>query len=100
MTRRPMSALRARAVIESAALVKAPTWSEDRHWHVVDGDGKVLVVVAPSYGGVSQSGRNGWQWWLAGSGPSSATRPEKTCEQAAVAGLDAWERWATTRPSP
>lgn len=95
-----MSARRARAVIESATLVKAPTWREDRNWNVIDSDGKVLVVVAPSYGGVSRTGRNGWQWWLAGSGPSTTARPEKTREQAAVAGLTAWERWATTRPSP
>ncbi|MGY0062802.1 hypothetical protein ACWY4P_40755 [Streptomyces sp. LZ34] len=95
-----MSARRARAVIETAALVKAPTWREDRHWHVVASDGEVLVVVAPSYGGVSRSGRNGWAWWLAGSGPSSTARPERTCEQAAVAGLAAWNRLVTTRPSP
>lgn len=100
MTRRPMSERRARAVIESATLIKAPTWREDRHWHVVDADAEVLVVVAPSYGGLSRSGRNGWRWRLADSGPSSAARPEKTCEQAAVAGLAAWERWATTRPAP
>ncbi|MEU7240284.1 hypothetical protein [Streptomyces sparsogenes] len=97
MTRRPMSARRARAIIETATLTKALTWSEDRDWHVIDSNSQVLVVVAPNY---RAGRRSGWTWWLAGSGPSSTTRPEKTREQAAVAGLAAWERWATARPSP
>ncbi|MEU1663608.1 hypothetical protein ABZ547_08330 [Streptomyces sparsogenes] len=97
MTRRRMSVRRARAVIETATIVKAPTWSEDRDWHVVSGDGTVLVVIAPHY---RAGRRSGWTWWLAGSGPSSTARPERTCEQAADAGLAAWSRWATTRPSP
>jgi hypothetical protein len=81
-------------VIDAAAVVKAPTWSEDRRWHVTSG-GQVLVIVEPSYGGASRSGRNGWTWWLADSARMRNT-PRATREQAAVAGLAAWERSATT----
>ncbi|WP_328336762.1 hypothetical protein [Streptomyces violaceus] len=94
MTVRRMSARRAREVIEAAELVKAPDWSDTRHWHVVS-DGEVLVVVAPSYGGTSRSGRNGWRWWLADHGPSGDRRREGTIEQAAARGLADWERWST-----
>ncbi len=94
-----MSARRARASIDTVTIVKAPTWADDRAWHVVDADGRALVVVAPSYGGVSRSGRNGWRWWLADLGPSAAGRPERTREKAAIAGLAAWERWTTSRPA-
>jgi hypothetical protein len=94
-----MSAKRAAAIIGGAELVKAPDWRDTCHWHVVSG-GNVLVTIAPSYGGVSRSGRNGWQWWIAdlgpGIGPAAGSRPETTREQAAVAGLAAWQRWATT----
>ncbi|MHC3450777.1 hypothetical protein [Streptomyces prasinus] len=93
MTRRPMSARRARAIVEAAELVKAADWSDTRAWHVVSDD-VVLVVVEPSYGGTSRTGRNGWAWRLADAAiPGS--RPETTREQAAVAGLAAWTRWAT-----
>ncbi|MBL3664514.1 hypothetical protein JL475_00440 [Streptomyces sp. M2CJ-2] len=95
MTRRPMSARRARAVVVQARLVKAPDWSDTRAWHVV-ADDVVLVVVSPSYGGTSRSGRNKWQWRLADAAiPGS--RPEPTREQAAAAGLAAWERWVTSK---
>ncbi|MER8002949.1 hypothetical protein [Streptomyces sp. NPDC095613] len=56
MTRRPMSARRACAVIDAAELVKAPNWPDSRRWHVVSG-GDVLVIIEPSYRG---GGRNGW----------------------------------------
>lgn len=93
MTRRPMSASRAREVALQARLVKAPDHRETHTWHAV-ADGVVLVVVSPSYGGTSRSGRNGWQWRLADAAiPGS--RPETTREQAAAAGLAAWERWVT-----
>jgi hypothetical protein len=94
---RPLSAAKARAVIEAATLVKAPSWSEDRRWLVMSDD-TVLVVVTPSYGGVSRSGRNGWLWWLAQGAPVRHG-PHPTREQAAVAGLGAWERWATGKPA-
>jgi hypothetical protein len=94
-----MSAKRAAAIIGGAQLVKAPDWPDTRHWHVVSG-GNALVVIASSYGGVSRSGRNGWTWWLAdpgpGIGPAAGSRPEANREQAAAAGLDAWQRRATT----
>ncbi|MFJ6559961.1 hypothetical protein ACIQMV_08770 [Streptomyces sp. NPDC091412] len=91
-----MSARRARAIIDAAALVKAPDWRESREWHVVSG-GEVLVVIVPSYGGTSRSGRNGWRWRLADS-PGFTSTPEPTREKAAVAGLAAWIRWATRKP--
>jgi hypothetical protein len=92
---RPLSAKVVRAVIDAAEIVKAPDWSETRNWHVVSG-GDVLVVIEPSYGGASRSGRNGWTWWLA---DSARTRhqPEPTREKAAIAGLLAWERRATRK---
>lgn len=91
-----MSARRARAVIDAAEVVKAPDWRESRHWHVVSG-GQVLVVVAPSYGGTSVSGRNGWRWWLADHGPTGDRRRETTIQQAAARGLADWQRWATNK---
>ncbi|MFC8986046.1 hypothetical protein [Streptomyces sp. NPDC057115] len=90
-----MSARHTRAIIDAATLVKAPDWSESHTWHVVSG-GRLLVVVEPSYGGTSRSGRNGWTWWLADLGPSGASRRETTRQQAAARGLADWERWATT----
>jgi hypothetical protein len=92
-----MSARRARAVIEAAELVKAPDWRESRRWHVVTDDGEALVVIAPSYGGTSRTGRNGWTWWLAALGPSGSSRRETTIEQAAARGLADWQRWATSK---
>jgi hypothetical protein len=91
-----LSAAKARSAVEAAVLAKAPDWPETRHWHVTSG-GKVLVVVTPSYGGTGRSGRNGWTWWLASAGPGGKPGPYPTREQAAVAGLGAWERWATAR---
>lgn len=99
MTARRVSARRARAIIDAAVLVKAPDWSESRRWHVVSGD-MLLVVVAPSYGGTSRTGRNGWTWWLAHLGPSGTSRLEPTREQAAARGLADWQRWATTKETP
>jgi hypothetical protein len=91
VTRR-LSAAAARAVIEAAVLAKAPSWSDDRRWHVTSG-GTVLVVIAPAYSGIR---RTGWRYWLAELGPSS-NPPQTTRERAAVAGLGAWERWVTRR---
>jgi hypothetical protein len=91
-----MSAKRAAAIIGGAQLVKAPDWPDTRHWHVVSGD-TVLVVVAPSYGGASRTGRNGWRWWLAATGPTGSRDREPTRDQAAARGLAAWQRWATNK---
>ena len=90
MTARRMSARRAREIRDAAGLVKAPDWSESRRWHVVSG-GEVLVVVAPSYGGTSATGRNGWRWWIA----ALARRPARGCPRAGR-GLADWERWVTS----
>lgn len=90
MTR--LSAKDARAVLDAATLVKSPTWSEDRRWHVV-ADGVVLVVLEPAYTG---GRRTGWRWWLAQHGPAN-NPAQPTREKAAVAGLGAWERAATSR---
>jgi hypothetical protein len=92
-----MSARRAREIIDGAQLVKAPDWRETHRWHVVAADGTVLVVVAPSYGGTSRSGRNGWRWWIASLGPSGNRDREPTTQQAAARGLSDWQRWATSR---
>ncbi|AVH59993.1 MULTISPECIES: hypothetical protein [Streptomyces] len=94
--RRLMSARRAQEIIEGAELVKAPDWRDTRNWHVVAADGTVLVVVAPSYGGTSRTGRNGWKYFLAAMGPSGNRDPEPTRQQAAARGLAAWKRWVTT----
>jgi hypothetical protein len=90
---RRLSAKAARAIIDAAELAKSPDWSDTRRWHVTSG-GTVLVVIAPSYGGASRYGRNGWIWWLADGAPTRS-KPEPTREKAAVAGLAAWMRWAT-----
>jgi hypothetical protein len=58
----------------------------------VSGD-VVLVVVEPSYSG---GRRTGWRWWLFEHGPTS-NPAQPTRETAAVAGLGAWERTATSR---
>lgn len=98
MTRRPLPARRAREIVDGAKLIKAPDWRDTRNWHVVDADGTVLVVIEPSYGGTSRTGRNGWNWWLA-EGARTRHQPEPSREKAAVVGLLAWERWATRRPA-
>lgn len=94
-TRKPLTEKQAQAVIDGATLTKAPDWRETSHWHVVDTDGTVLVVVAPSYGGTGASGRNGWRQYLAALGPSGSRDRWKTREDAAVHGLAAWKRWVT-----
>lgn len=96
--RRPLSAKAARAVIDAARIVKAPDWTDTRTWHVVSG-GDVLVIIEPSYGGNSRTGRNGWTWWLA-DGARTRHQPEPTREKAAIAGLMSWERRATRKETP
>lgn len=95
MTARRLSARRTREVIAGATLARAPDWAESRHWHVVAADGTVLVVVAPAYGGTSRTGRRGWRYWLHDLGPGGSRDRSDTRQQAAAAGLGAWERWAT-----
>lgn len=54
----------------------------------------MVVVVAPAYSGTR---RTGWGWWLHDLGPSSNRTTQPTREKAAIAGLAAWERWATSK---
>jgi hypothetical protein len=98
-SRRRMSEKRARTIADTTVLVKAATWSETRNWDVTADDGQILVVVTPAYGGTSASGRRGWTYYFADTGPTAtAGGPWKTREEAAVQGLAAWIRWATTPP--
>ena len=83
----------AQAVVDGAELGKAPDWRESSTWHVTAADGTVLVVVSPSY---AAGRRNGWRQHLAALGPSGSREKWRTREQAAVQGLMAWKRWATT----
>lgn len=98
MTRRPLPARRAREIVDAAKIVRAPDWRDTRNWHVVDAYGTVLVVIEPSYGGTSRTGRNGWNWWLA-EGVRARHQPEPSREKASVVGLLAWQRWVTRRPA-
>jgi hypothetical protein len=93
VTRKRLTAKQAQAVIDGATLIKAPDWRDTSNWHVVDTAGTVLVVVTPSYAG---TGRNGWRQHLAALGPNGSRDRWKTREEAAVHGLMAWQRWATT----
>ncbi|MGW2113731.1 hypothetical protein [Streptomyces zhihengii] len=93
MAERPLSRRTAQAVIDAAVFVKAPDWADTCRWHVTSGS-QTLVVIAPSYGGTSRTGRNGWTWWLAEGAPVRHPA-EATREKAAVAGLAAWQRHAT-----
>jgi hypothetical protein len=94
---RPLSAKAARAVTAAAEIVKAPDHRDTNTWHVVAADGTVLVVIEPSYGGTSRTGRNGWNWWLADGG-RTRNPVETTIQKAAIAGLLAWEQRATRKP--
>jgi hypothetical protein len=94
---RPLSARKAQTIIDGARLEKAPDWRESHHWHVVAEDGTLLVVVLPSYGGISQSGRNGWRMFVAEHGPSGDRRRWATRQDAAARGLMAWRNWVTSR---
>lgn len=94
--RKRLTQKRAQEIVDGATLVKAPDWSESSRWHVVAADGTVLVVVSPSYGGAGRSGRDGWRQHLAVLGPSGGGEKYWTRESAAVQGLAAWMRWATS----
>lgn len=94
-TQKRLTQKKAQETIDGAELVKAPTWSTTSAWNVVAADGTVLVVVSPSYGGASRSGRNGWKQHLAALGPSGSRERHTTRQAAAAQGLMAWKRWAT-----
>ncbi|MGW3400153.1 hypothetical protein [Streptomyces zhihengii] len=95
--RKRLTQKKAQETVDGARLVKAPSWSEDRCWHVVGEDGAVLVVVSPSYGGAGRSGRDGWRQHLAALGPSGSRERHATRQAAAVRGLVTWVRWVTSR---
>ncbi|MEV4975562.1 hypothetical protein [Streptomyces scopuliridis] len=86
---------KARAITDTTQLVKADDWSTSHAWNVVAEDGTVLVVVKPSYGGASRSGRDGWKYHLAALGPSGGREKWSTRQAAAEQGLAAWIRWVT-----
>jgi hypothetical protein len=83
----------ARAVADSARLVKDVDHRDNHRWNVVAGDGAVLGHVEPSYGGTGRTGRNGWKYRDAGTFVSGG--PYKTREDAAVQCALSWMRLAT-----
>lgn len=93
--RKRLTERQARVIVDEATLEKAPDWPQSHAWHSTAEDGTILVVVVPSYGGASASGRNGWTYYLPEIGPGGKPGPYKTRESAAVQGLMAWIRWAT-----
>lgn len=57
--RKRLSQKAARAVADSARLVKGADHRETRRWDLITEDGTVLGYVEPSYGGTGRTGRNG-----------------------------------------
>lgn len=57
--RKRLSQKAARAVVDSARLVKGADHRETRRWDLITEDGTVLGYVEPSYGGTGRTGRNG-----------------------------------------
>lgn len=63
--RKRLSQKAARAVADSARLVKGADHRDTRRWDLIAEDGTVLGHVEPSYGGTGRTGRNGWNHRLA-----------------------------------
>ncbi|WFB82572.1 MULTISPECIES: hypothetical protein [Streptomyces] len=83
----------ARALADSANLVKDADHRDTHRWNLVAEDGTLLGHLEPSYGGTGRTGRNGWNHRLA---QSFAVRgPYKTREEAALHCALAWVRVAT-----
>ncbi|GAB2965917.1 hypothetical protein [Streptomyces heilongjiangensis] len=95
--RKPLSQKAARAVADSARLVKGADHRDTHRWDLAAEDGTVLGHVVPSYGGTGRTGRNGWTYRLAGSSARSGGRPYKTRDEAAVQCALSWMRVATAR---
>ncbi|MGA5292219.1 hypothetical protein [Streptomyces pseudogriseolus] len=91
--RKRLSQKAARAVADSARLVKGADHRETHRWDLIAEDGTVLGYVEPSYGGTGRTGRNGWKHRLAHS--FAAGGPYKTREEAALQCALAWTRVAT-----
>ncbi|WP_331763643.1 hypothetical protein OH738_40910 (plasmid) [Streptomyces hirsutus] len=83
----------ARAVANSARLIKGADHRDTHRWDLIAEDGTVLGHVEPSYGGTGRTGRNGWNHRLAES--LAASGPYKTREEAALQCALAWIRVAT-----
>lgn len=83
----------ARAVADSASLVKNADHRDNHRWDLVAEDGTVLGHVEPSYGGTGRTGRNGWNYRLGKSFVGGG--PCRTREDAAVQCALAWIRAAT-----
>lgn len=83
----------ARAVADSASLVKNADHRDNHRWDLVAEDGAVLGHVEPSYGGTGRTGRNGWNYRLVESFVGGG--PCRTREDAAVQCALAWIRAAT-----
>ncbi|GGV45495.1 hypothetical protein GCM10010293_53560 [Streptomyces griseoflavus] len=91
--RKRLSQKAARAVADSARLVKGADHRDTHRWDLIAEDGTVLGYVEPSYGGAGRTGRNGWKHRLADS--FAAGGPYKTREEAALQCALAWTRVAT-----
>jgi hypothetical protein len=91
--RKRLSQKAARAVADSARLVKGADHRDTHRWDLVSEDGTVLGYVEPSYGGTGRSGRNGWNHRLAESFTPSG--PYRTRQEAAVQCALAWVRLAS-----
>ncbi|MEU2899631.1 hypothetical protein ABZ690_08105 [Streptomyces sp. NPDC006967] len=90
--RKRLSQRAARAVADSARLVKGADHRDTRRWDLIAEDGTVLGYVEPSYGGTGRTGRNGWNHRLAES--FAVSGPYKTREEAALHCALAWTRVA------
>ncbi len=93
--RERLSQKAARAVADSARLVKGEDHRDTHRWDLAAEDGTVLGHVVPSYGGTGRTGRDGWNYQLAGSFVRIGGRPYKTRDEAAVQCALAWMRAAT-----
>ncbi|WFB82588.1 MULTISPECIES: hypothetical protein [Streptomyces] len=91
--RKRLSQKAARALADSARLVKGADHRDTHRWNLIAEDGTVLGQVAPSYGGTGRTGRNGWNYRLAESFAVSGRY--KTREEAALQCALAWIRVAT-----
>lgn len=92
--RKRLSQKAARAVADSARLVKDADHRDTHRWDLIAEDGTVLGHVEPSYGGTGRTGRNGWNHRLAES--LAASGPYRTRQEAALQCALAWIRVATT----
>jgi hypothetical protein len=87
---------KALALLDTAELVKDEKHRENNTWHLVAADGTVIGHIAPSYGGASRSGRNGWHGWAHGTTRNQERHP--TRDAAAVAASGAWLQAVTAKP--